>query len=183
MNSDMIKGIANCSRANNWKFNKLFSRTRNDCFSFIFPSFFFFFADTRLFNCEIILFLLCFQYKVRNIFFYSPLPLLPTNLRSLNLATWFFISAVEFRSSAQQFSSLPARTVTRVPSPTSPRATTLNATGRVLLDRQWVGNWLHKKYGEPVIKSNAPFYYTKLFYIKTEFILIKLSFVSIKWQL
>lgn len=66
----------------------------------------------------------------------SPLPLLPTNLKSLNLATWFFIKVVEFLSSAQQFSSLPARTVTRVPSTTSPRATTLNATGSVLLDRQ-----------------------------------------------
>lgn len=84
----------------------------------------------------------------------SPLPLLPTNLRSLNLATWFFIRAVEFLSSAQQFSSLPARTVTKVPSPTSPRATTLKATGRVLLDLQWAGNTLQTKWGDPVMELN-----------------------------
>jgi len=80
----------------------------------------------------------------------SPLPLRPTNLKSLNLATWFFMSAVEFLSSAQQFSSLPARTVTRVPSPTSPRATTLKATGRVLLDLQCAGRTVQTKCGEPV---------------------------------
>lgn len=82
----------------------------------------------------------------------SPLPLLPTNLRSLNLATWFFIKAVEFLSSAQQFSSLPARTVTKVPSPTSPRATTLKATGRVLLDLQCAGRTVQTKCGEPITK-------------------------------
>ena len=31
----------------------------------------------------------------------SPLPDLPTNLRSLNLATWFFMTAVQLRSSEQ----------------------------------------------------------------------------------
>lgn len=72
------------------------------------------------------------------------------------MATWFFIRAVEFLSSAQQFSSLPARTVTKVPSPTSPRATTLKATGRVLLDLQWAGNTLQTKCGEPVIELNIP---------------------------
>lgn len=36
-----------------------------------------------------------------------PRPLLPTNLRSLNLATWFLITAVQFLSSAQEFSSFP----------------------------------------------------------------------------
>lgn len=77
---------------------------------------------------------------MNNYFKHLPLPLLPTNLKSLNLATWFFINVVEFLSSAQQFSSLPARTVTNVPSTTSPRATTLNATGSVLLDLQCVGN-------------------------------------------
>lgn len=87
-----------------------------------------------------------------------PLPLLPTNLRSLNFATWFFITAVEFLSSAQQFSSLPARTVTKVPSPTSPRATTLNAIGSVLFDRQWVGNTVQTTCGEPVgTKSSTDF--------------------------
>ena len=68
-----------------------------------------------------------------------PRPLRPTKRKSLNFATWFFITAVQFRSSPQKFSSLPAITVTRVPSHTSPNATTLNAMGRVLLDRQCVG--------------------------------------------
>lgn len=36
-----------------------------------------------------------------------------------------------------------------MPSPTSPRATTLNATGRVLLDLQWAGKTVHTKCGEP----------------------------------
>lgn len=65
-----------------------------------------------------------------------PLPLLPTNLRSLNFATLFFITAVLFLSSAEQFSSFPALTVTWVPSRTSPRATTLKPPGSVLFDRQ-----------------------------------------------
>lgn len=75
----------------------------------------------------------------------SPLPLLPTNLRSLNLAIWFFIRAVAFLNSAQEFSSFPALTVTTVPSLTSPSATTLKATGNVLFDLQCVGSWLHRK--------------------------------------
>lgn len=106
---------------------------------------------------------LCQRYRFLKISWIkdSPLPLLPTNLRSLNLATWFFIRAVEFLSSAQQFSSLPARTVTKVPSPTSPRATTLKATGRVLLDLQWAGNTLQTKWGDPVMKLNIPNLTTK----------------------
>lgn len=81
---------------------------------------------------------------------YLPRPLLPTNRRSLNLATWFFITAVQFLSSPHQFSSLPARIVTIVPSPTSANATTLNATGNVLFERQWFGNAEHNIYGLPV---------------------------------
>lgn len=69
-----------------------------------------------------------------------PLPLLPTKRKSLNLATWFFITAVQLRSSPQKFSSLPARIVTMVPSITSPNAKTLNAIGSVLFERQCVGN-------------------------------------------
>lgn len=79
-----------------------------------------------------------------------PLPLRPTNLKSLNLATWFFITAVQFRNSAHQFSSLPAFIVTIVPSPTSANVTTLNATGSVLFDLQWCGSDEHKIYGLPV---------------------------------
>lgn len=79
-----------------------------------------------------------------------PRPLRPTNRRSLNLATWFFMTAEQLRSSPHQLSSLPARIVTIVPSPTSLRATTLNATGRVLLERQWLGRAEHRMYGLPV---------------------------------
>lgn len=85
---------------------------------------------------------------------HSPRPERPTNRRSLNLATWFFISAVQLRSSAQKFSSLPARMVTGVPSGTSPSATTLNATGSVLLDRQCVGSTVHTTCGQPVRTSS-----------------------------
>lgn len=85
---------------------------------------------------------------------HSPRPLRPTNLRSLNFATWFFITAEQLRSSAQQFSSLPARTVTSVPSPTSPNATTLKATGNVLFDLQCGGNTVHTKWGLPVRTSS-----------------------------
>ncbi len=56
-----------------------------------------------------------------------PRPDRPTNLKSLNLATWFFIIADPFRSSAQKFSSFPARIVTTVPSSTSPSAITCAA--------------------------------------------------------
>ncbi len=79
-----------------------------------------------------------------------PLPLRPTNRRSLNLATWFFMMALALRSSPHQFSSLPALMVTSVPSVTSPRATTLKATGSVLLERQWVGSAEQMMEGEPV---------------------------------
>lgn len=85
----------------------------------------------------------------------SPRPLRPTNRKSLNLATWFFIKAVELRSSAQKFSSLPALTVTRVPSPTSPRATTLNAIGNVLLDLQCDGNTVQTTCGHPFQTINS----------------------------
>lgn len=83
---------------------------------------------------------LCFSFAES---FQLPRPLRPTKRRSLNFATWFFITAVWLRSSPQKFSSLPAITVTRVPSFTSPNATTLNAPGSVLFDRQCVGNVVH----------------------------------------
>ena len=83
-----------------------------------------------------------------------PLPLLPTNRRSLNFATEFLMYATEFLSSAQKFSSLPADIVTFVPSFTSPRATTLKATGRVLLERQCEGKTEQTKLGEPVRTSS-----------------------------
>lgn len=86
--------------------------------------------------------------------FSSPLPLLPTNLRSLNFATWFFMTAVQFLNSPQKFSSFPALTVTNVPSSTSPRATTLKATGRVLFERQWGGRTVHTRCGLPVLTSS-----------------------------
>lgn len=54
----------------------------------------------------------------------TPLPLRPTKRRSLKRAVRDVISVVAFRSSAEQFSSFPAITVTRTPSLTSPRATT-----------------------------------------------------------
>lgn len=85
----------------------------------------------------------------------SPLPLRPTNLKSLNLATPFLKVACAFLSSPQKFSSLPALTVTAVPSATSPRHTTLKAAGRVLLDRQCEGRAVHTKHGLPVLTSSA----------------------------
>lgn len=111
---------------------------------------------------------------------YLPRPLRPTNRKSLNLATWFFITAVQFRSSAHQFSSLPAFIVTEVPSPTSANATTLNGTGSVLFDRQWFGSAEHRIYGLPVrtvmkyIKNSilscslSFFYFDELFIISEE---------------
>lgn len=83
-----------------------------------------------------------------------PLPLRPTNRRSLNLATWFFITAVQFLNSPQQFSSFPALMVTSVPSLTSSRATTLNATGSDLFDLQWDGKALHRIAGLPVLTKS-----------------------------
>lgn len=83
-----------------------------------------------------------------------PLPLRPTNLRSLKRATWFFMTAVAFRSSAEKFSSLPAAIETRTPSGISPSATTLNATGSVLLHLQCDGNTLQTKFGESVFTSS-----------------------------
>lgn len=43
---------------------------------------------------------------------------------------------------------------TTVPSAISPRATTLKATGSDLLERQWVGKAVHRKYGLPVWMSS-----------------------------
>lgn len=83
-----------------------------------------------------------------------PRPLRPTNLKSLNLAIWFLTRAEQLRSSAEQFSSLPALSVTAVPSGTSDSMTTLNAPGNVLLDRQCVGSALHSMYGQPVRTSS-----------------------------
>lgn len=84
----------------------------------------------------------------------SPLPLRPTNLKSLKRATWFFMTAVALRSSAAKFSSLPAAIETRTPSGISPSATTLNATGSVLLHLQCDGNTLQTKFGESVFTSS-----------------------------
>ena len=86
---------------------------------------------------------------------FLPRPDLPTMRRSLNLATWLFITAVEFRNSPQQFSSLPTLRVTRVPSCTSPKYMTLKATGRVLFDLQCEGKAEHRILGEPVF-INSP---------------------------
>lgn len=86
-----------------------------------------------------------------------PRPLRPTNLRSLNLATWFFITAVQLRSSPHQFSSFPALIVTIVPSGMSSKATTLKAHGRLLFDRQWFGSAEQRIDGEPVVTS-SPWY-------------------------
>ncbi len=85
---------------------------------------------------------------------YWPLPDLPTNRRSLNLATWFFTWATELRNSELQFSSFPARMVTNVPSSTSPRMTTRNAVGKVLLERQCFGRGEHRTQGLPVATSS-----------------------------
>lgn len=99
-----------------------------------------------------------FKLKIDEKLFYLPRPLLPTNRKSLNLATEFFMTAVQFLSSPHQFSSLPAFIVTIVPSPTSANATTLNATGSVLFERQCVGNAEHKIYGLPVRTANSLIY-------------------------
>ncbi|KAH9425327.1 hypothetical protein DERP_005932 [Dermatophagoides pteronyssinus] len=63
--------------------------------------------------------------------------------------------ADEFLNSPDQFSSLPARTVTNVPSLTSHSAITLNDIGNVLLDRQCIGNGVQIIAGEPV-RHNSP---------------------------
>lgn len=85
----------------------------------------------------------------------SPLPLLPTNLKSLNLATWFLNMAVQLRSSPQEFSSFPALTWTTVPSLISHNMITLKATGNVLLDLQWEGRAEQTRLGQPVL-TNSP---------------------------
>ena len=76
--------------------------------------------------------------------------------RSLNFATWFLTTAVALRNSELQFSSLPALTVTKVPSSTPPRQTTRKAVGSVLLERQWVGKAVQITQGEPVRTSSPP---------------------------
>ena len=59
--------------------------------------------------------------------------------------------ATALRSSAHAFSSLPAATVTRVPSLTEESsATTRKETGSVLLLRQCAGSAVHSKFGLPV---------------------------------
>ena len=76
-----------------------------------------------------------------------PLPERPTNLKSLNLATWFLKVAVALRSSAAQFSSFPAVSITLIPSQMSLSDRTLNGTGRVLLHLQCDGSIVHTKLG------------------------------------
>ena len=78
-----------------------------------------------------------------------PLPLLPMILRSLNLATLFFITWELFLSSPQKFSSLPILRFTIVPSSMSLKAITLKAEGRVLFDLQWLGSAVQRTFGEP----------------------------------
>lgn len=104
------------------------------------------------------------QQKIQNFFpvifqlinvSHSPRPLRPTNRKSLNFATWFFITVVQFLSSPQKFSSLPHMRCTGVPSGISPSATTRNAPGSVLFDRQCVGSVEQTMCGEPV-RVNSP---------------------------
>src|SRR6218665_2092257 len=80
----------------------------------------------------------------------SPLPLLPTNRKSLNIATWFSMNAMLFLSSAHRLSLLPADSVTFVPSLTSPNATTMKAAGRDLFDLQCSGSNVQTTFGHPV---------------------------------
>jgi len=88
-----------------------------------------------------------------------PRPLRPINLKSLNIATRFLTRAEQLRSSAEQFSSLPALKDTAVPSGTSNIITTWKISGIVLLDRQCGGRALHKINGQPV-RTNLPAYST-----------------------
>lgn len=83
-----------------------------------------------------------------------PLPDRPTNLRSLNLATWFLNDAHAFLSSAAQFSSFPAVKSTLVPSETSLSDSTLKGTGRVLLHLQCDGKMVQTKLGLFVLTSS-----------------------------
>ena len=87
----------------------------------------------------------------------SPLPDLPTNLRSLNLATWFLKVAVALRRSAAQFSSFPAVRMTLVPSGRSLSEMTLKGTGSVLLQRQCEGRMVQTKFGL-FVRTNSPGY-------------------------
>jgi len=72
------------------------------------------------------------------------------NLRSLNLATESYMTAVALRISPHKFSSLPAVSRTVVPSATSPSATTVNVAGSALLQRQCVGSAEQTTFGLPV---------------------------------
>lgn len=89
-----------------------------------------------------------------------PLPDLPTNLKSLKRATWFLKVAVAFLRSAALFSSLPAVNMTFVPSKTSLRESTLNGTGKVLLQRQWEGRIVQTKLGL-LVRTSSPGYSAK----------------------
>ena len=82
-----------------------------------------------------------------------PLPLLPMILKSLNLATLFFITCELFLSSPQKFSSFPILRLTIVPSSMSLNAITLKAEGRVLFDLQWLGSAVQRMFGEPEQKE------------------------------
>ena len=82
-----------------------------------------------------------------------PLPLLPMILKSLNLATLFFITCELFLSSPQKFSSFPILRLTIVPSSMSLNAITLKAEGRVLFDLQWFGRAVQRMFGEPEPKN------------------------------
>lgn len=80
----------------------------------------------------------------------SPRPLLPRKRKSLNLASWFCMTATAFLSSAKGRSSLPADSTTLVPSGTGTRDTTRKGVGRDLLDRQCLGRLEHSRCGLPV---------------------------------
>lgn len=110
-------------------------------------------ADSILNAVSERVFTLCVKYELYTARI-LPLPLRPTNRRSLKRATWFFMTAVALRSSAAKFSSLPAAIETSIPSGISPSATTLNATGSVLLHLQCDGNTLQTKFGESVFTSS-----------------------------
>ena len=63
------------------------------------------------------------------------------------------MTAVALISSPHTLSSLPATSVTVVPSSTAPSATTRNATGSALLMRQWSGSTEQITFGLPVLTS------------------------------
>ena len=83
-----------------------------------------------------------------------PRPLRPMIRKSLNFATFCFITAVLFLNSPQKFSSLPTLKLTTVPSSISLRAITLKAIGKVLLLLQCVGRAVQRTLGAPVLTSS-----------------------------